>query len=284
MTGSTGGFLALRHAFRSENEPATTTGTPSPVPEPTVAPSLQGTAHITATIPLPTGSYNGGIAVGAGSAWVGLSPERGDGGSVLRIDLATKDVVATIPVREGPSRKRISATDDAVSVASTGLLQRIDPANNSVVAEVDLSDRSVSAITASGLDVWAITIGPTGGVLVRVDQRTNEIVAEIPLGSQFTDYEDQVLAGGGAIWVLGVTWNQERDTEYGSDLIRVDPLTNTIAERIAVAVVVELHGPAGPCARPRRRVLDDIHGETGVGPNGIELHLVLRFAGHCRQA
>ena len=28
---------------------------------------------------------------------------------------------------------------------------------------------------------------------------------------------------------------------------------------------------------------DEIHGQTGVAPNGIELHPVLGFAGHCRQ-
>lgn len=119
-------------------------------------------------------------------------------------------------------------------VASTGLLQRIDPATNAVVADVDLADRFVSAITAAGSNVWAITIGSAGGVLVRVDQRATEIVAEIPLGFEFAGYEDQVLAGGGSIWALGVTWNQERDIEYGSDLVRVDPETNTISERIAV--------------------------------------------------
>lgn len=243
VVGSVGGFVALRHAFRSGARPATPTETPAPAPEPTSAASLRGTARITATIPLPTGSYNGGIAVAAGSAWVGLSPEQGDGGSVLRIDLATNDVVATIPVQEGPSRKRIAATGDAVWVASTGLLQRIDPATNSVVAEVDLADRPVSAITVAGLDVWAITIGPSGGVLVRVDQRTNGIVAQIPLGFQFTGYEDQVLAGGGSIWVLGVTWNQERDTEYGSDLVGVDPVTNTISDRIAVGGFQMAAGP-----------------------------------------
>ena len=234
VVGSAAGFLALRHAFRSVTRPATTTETPSPAPEATLVPSLGGTARITATIPLPAGSSNGGIAVGAGSAWVGLSPERGDGGSVLRIDLATNEVVATIPVHEGPPRKRIAATADAVWMASTGLLQRIDPATNSVVAEVDLSDRFVSAITVAGSDVWAITIGDSGGILVRVDQRTNGIVAEIPLGPQLTGYEDQVLAGGGSIWVIGVTWTQKQDAETGSDLIRVDRLTNTISQRIAV--------------------------------------------------
>jgi DNA-binding beta-propeller fold protein YncE len=249
VMGSAGGFLVLRHAFGSRTKPATTTETPSPPPEPTFVPSLRGTAHITATIPLPAGSYNGGIAVGAGSAWVGLSPERGDGGSVLRIDLATNDVVANIPVHEGPARKCITATDDAVWVASTGLLQRIDPATNSVVAEVDLADRFVSAITAVGSEVWAITIGPSGGVLVHVDQRTNEIVAQIPLGYQFTGYEDQVLASGGSIWVLGVNWNQERDTEYGSDLVRVDPETNTISERIAVGGFRMAVGPGSVWVR-----------------------------------
>lgn len=235
VAGSVAGFSALRRVFGTETRSGTNESAPSPLPEATVLKRLTGTARITTTVPFPEGSHGGGIAVGAGSAWVGFTDEQGAAGGVLRIDLATNDIVATIPVNEGPQRKRIVATDNAVWVGSTGLLQRIDPATNAVVASVDLSGRAVSAITADGLDVWAITIASSGGgMLVRVDQRTNEIVAETPLGVQITGYEDEVRVGGGSVWVVGVTWNQERDTEYGSDLIRIDPATNAVSARVPV--------------------------------------------------
>jgi hypothetical protein len=76
-----------------------------------------------------------------------------------------------------------------------------------------------------------------------VDQRTNSIAAEIPLGYEFTGYEDEVLIGGGSIWVLGVRWDEERNTEYGTDLIRVDPVTDTISARIPVGGFQMAVGP-----------------------------------------
>jgi hypothetical protein len=204
----------------------------SPSVGPTPTHELRGTAKITATISLPEGTIGGGLAVGAGSLWSGLNDDGN--GAVDRIDPATNQIVATIAVARGPYRKGIAATDDAVWVASTGLLQRIDPATNSVVASVEIPDRSISAIAADSSDVWAVTIGADGGVLVRVDAATNAIVAEIPLGSQITGYGDEVKIGAGSVWVIGVTWIEREDAEYGSDLIRVDPATNTVAARIPV--------------------------------------------------
>jgi DNA-binding beta-propeller fold protein YncE len=182
----------------------------------------------------------GGVAVGAGSAWVGLRP-HGDSDLVARIDLETNRVLAQIPVKESPSRKRIAATDDAVWVTSTGTLERIDPDTNTVVATVDLHDRPVSAIAADTAAVWAVAIteppdkaGEWTGTLVRIDAATNEIVAEIPLGPEVAGYEDEVMLGAGSVWVLGVRWFEHEDAEYGSDLIRIDPATNQIAARIPI--------------------------------------------------
>jgi DNA-binding beta-propeller fold protein YncE len=90
---------------------------------------------VTAEIPLldPEGQDTaGGIDVGAGSAWGGVS--RGEAGSVLRIDLDTNRIEAEIPVTSAPWRDRIVATDAAVWVASSGVLERIDPQTNKVVA------------------------------------------------------------------------------------------------------------------------------------------------------
>lgn len=221
------------------------TGTPpaaDPSSSPSFGPSLMGDPRITAEIPLVEeggGGGVGGVAVGAGSAWVGV--QRGGTSSVARIDLATNEVVAEIPVKDTPWRKRIAATDEAVWVASTGRLERIDPDTNTVIASVDLQGRPVSAIAAEPTGVWAVAIteptdeaGEWTGSLVRVDPATNEVVAEIPLGAQVAGYEDEVMLGAGSVWVLGVRWFEREDAEYGSDLIRVDPATNTIAARIPV--------------------------------------------------
>jgi hypothetical protein len=222
-------------AFRSDGSSVT-----GEDPEPSVVtspiPRLTGEARITAEIPLPEDAVNGGVAVGAGSAWVGLGLQKGNGEQqVIRIDLATNEIMAQIPVTESPSRKRIAATEDAVWVASTGLLERIDPRTNSVVARVRIPERYISAIAVEPAAVWAITVDRSAeGILVRVDPQTNEIVAEIPLGPQIAGYEDEVRLGAGSVWVLGVRWFERENAEYGSDLIRIDPESNAIVARIPV--------------------------------------------------
>lgn len=160
---------------------------------------------------------------------------------MVRIDLATNEIIAEIPVQGTPYRKRIAATDEAVWVASTGMIERIEPETNTVVASVDLQGRPVSAIAADTTALWVVAVaepsdegGEWTGNLVRVDPATNDIAAEIPLGPQVAGYEDEVMLGAGSVWVLGVRWFEEKDAEYGSDLIRVDPASNSIAARIPV--------------------------------------------------
>jgi DNA-binding beta-propeller fold protein YncE len=235
------GIAFATRALRPDDSPKAE-ATLSPSVQTTPVPPLTGDPRITAEIPLVDDQRNGGtggVAVGAGSAWVGIG--RGGAGFVARIDLATNEVVAEIPVQESPFRKRIAATDEAVWVASDGVLERIDPDTNTVVASVDLQGRPISAIAADSTAVWAVAItepsdqaGEWTGSLIRVDTATNQVAAEIPLGSQVAGYEDEVMVGAGSVWVLGVRWFEEEDAEYGSDLIRIDPSTNAIAARIPV--------------------------------------------------
>jgi DNA-binding beta-propeller fold protein YncE len=211
--------------------------TASTATSPTVPP-LTGDPVITAEIPIPDGHVGGAGAVGAGSGWFGISPTHGSSPChVMRIDLATNEVVAEIPfsIFLGP----IAATDDAVWIASHGALDRIDPATDRIDASLPLPGRAVSAIAADETAVWLVTVpdkGPSAGqgILVRVDPATTEIVAEVPLGAQVDGYHDEVRIGGGAVWVLGVRWNESEDAEHGGDLIRVDTTTNKIAARIPV--------------------------------------------------
>jgi hypothetical protein len=210
----------------------TRTGSPSPIPDPAAA----------GQIPYPREqAYGGGIAIGAGSVWIGIASGRENAdGSVLRIDPDTNGIVAEIPIAAPTFRHRMDATDDAVWVASAGgAVQRIDPATNSVVATIDV-DGEPSALAARDEAVWvtAIEDRSDGGLqnigwLVRIDPATNAVVAEIPLGAAATGYEDVILLGEGSVWVLGPRL-VSRDTEAGGELVRVDPATNTVADTIPI--------------------------------------------------
>ena len=214
---------------------------PSPSVEPTPLSPLTGDPQITAEIPLPKDSVEGGVAVGAGSAWVGIAHNGGKGpSSVLRIDLSTNRVVDEIPVQQSPQRERIVATDDAVWIGSTGGIERIDPSTNSVVARID-APGFISAMAADGTALWAIAIldrSDSGlqntGTLLQIDPAANEVIAEIPLGTHATGYEDELELGSGSVWVLGPRL-VDMDTEKGGDLIRVDPTTKEITAIIPVS-------------------------------------------------
>jgi hypothetical protein len=213
---------------------------PSPSIEPTPLPPLTGDPTITAEIPLPRDAVGGGVAVGAGSVWLGVFHDRGEGpSSVLRIDLSTNEVIAEIPVENSPSREQIVATDDAVWVGSSDLIERIDPATNTVVARID-SPGFISAMASDATALWAIAIEDRSdsglqntGTLLRVDPATNTVVAQIGLGTNATGYEDEVEIGSGAVWVLGPRL-VNMDTEDGGDLVRVDPMTNEVVATVPV--------------------------------------------------
>jgi YVTN family beta-propeller protein len=152
----------------------------------------------------------GGIASGEGAVW-GI----GSAG-IVRIDPKTNRVVATIPISQGvaangPSPTAVAVGEDAVWVASRfvgfdtitlhsnrkvrrGIVSRIDPATNSIVATIPV-----------GLDPFAIAVGE-GAVWVanrtsfsvsRIDPQTNGVAATIGVGNR----PQGIAAGGGAVWV-----------------------------------------------------------------------------------
>jgi hypothetical protein len=227
-------FVSFAFAFESFHDRSSPGSEPSAsATVPAVLPSLAGVPRISDSIPLPANTLAGSVAVGAGAVWAEVIPTSGTGeNSLIRIDPATDRIEASIPVHPG----RVVANDTGVWVTGRGVLERIDPGANAPLASVDLPG-DVSAIAATSSDVWTVVIdGSAGGTLVRIDQATNSIVAETLLGPEFTGYQDQVLFGAGAVWVLGVRWNgkDQGAEEYGGDLIRVDPATNEIVARIPV--------------------------------------------------
>jgi hypothetical protein len=236
------GFAFVYEAMRSDHG-SSGVGTPTPTVEPS-PPSLIGHPTITAEIPVPDGLTAYDLAVGAGAVWVGLDEgivDDGGGGVIGRIDPSTNEIVAQIPVEDSPYFDQIAATDDAVWVAVGTEIERIDPATNEITARVEIGDRSAVAVAADGTSVWALAVATHSddaaewsGSLVRIDPASNAIVADIPLGSHPVGYLDELRLGAGSVWVLGVRLVEPEGPEFGSDLIRVDPATDSIIARIPV--------------------------------------------------
>ncbi len=195
-------------------------------PRPTDSASASVNPRVTATIPV--GSFPRDVAVGAGGVWVTVndfSEGQPETHSLLRIDPATNEIVATIPVS---SAGHLAVGADAVwtidYIEGEDVLVRIDPGSNQVVATVPVGRLAFDvAVDASG--VWVTRdIDSRSGEVMRIDPVTNEIVARIPVEGRIRD----VAVGEGGVWVVDST-STIRDEP---SLIHIDPATNQVVTRI----------------------------------------------------
>ena len=208
----------------------------------------------TPTIALPAAPTR--LAVTGDAVWV-LTPSDS---SVARIDPATNEVVATIPVGRAPSGLAVGAGAVWVSRGSDGTVVRIDPATNRVVATIPVG-RAQGALTVADGVVWVALpehglgrIDPAGnrstvvrvprccagelaagegalwvadrgdGSLVRVDPATGRVVARVLLPRTTEQALHQVAVGDGAVWVTSA--GARRGT--ANLLWRVDPVSNQV--------------------------------------------------------
>lgn len=160
----------------------------------------------------------GAMAIAAGSLWVADCEEK----AVKRIDVKTAKVLATIPSGIASSGElNVVAGDGSVWVASDndkGLVARIDPATNSVVASIPV-DPGTWYLTYGFGAVWAVSAPAQS--LQRIDTATNTVTAKIPVGKE----PGFLAAGEGGVWVQ----------EQGDGTVaRIDPVTNAVTGRIKV--------------------------------------------------
>jgi len=174
----------------------------------------------TVAIPSPCGV----MATGFGAVWVA---NCGDA-SVYRVDSRTMAVTALIPTGLADPEGELSLAAGAGSIwvltDRLGVLSRIDPATNQVVAQIAVAPDSYAA--AFGFDsVWVTNTGAPSSVhsgsVQRIDPRTNDVVATTLVGPtpRFLD------AGEGGVWALN---------QGDGSVSRIDPATNQVVARITV--------------------------------------------------
>jgi DNA-binding beta-propeller fold protein YncE len=178
-----------------------------------------------ATIRLPEPC--GAPTVAYGSVWVGSCEGRGSVYRIRRGSHAVEAIVAT-GLADLRGELSVAAGDSAVWVLSDsqGVLSRIDPASNRVVARIPVAPHSYAAVFGFG-SVWLTNTGHpaagAAGAVQRVDPRRNRVIATIPVGPT----PRFLAAGEGAVWTL----NQGDGT-----VTRVDPHTNAVSATIAAEV------------------------------------------------
>jgi Tol biopolymer transport system component len=212
--------------------------TGSPTPEPATGAEVAGTFEV--------GRDVRSVAYGAGSVWVATSGDDGTSeGRIVRIDPATHDVQAEIPVDVIPTWEvgggamlvhegvlwitgglgRAGAVDDPDDRGVDAAVIAVDTATNEVVRTIEVGGDVGADLTFLDGDLWVLLFGDESVdhrmEVVRMDPGTGEVVARIALESKWAH---TIVAAGGRILV----------DDRGS-VVSIDPSTNAAAVRAPVA-------------------------------------------------
>ncbi|HEX3270585.1 MAG TPA: hypothetical protein VHR15_08045 [Ktedonobacterales bacterium] len=190
------------------------------VPAATTPPALPAAGTVSATIS-GLGKLSGGAFADYGIAAddSAVWVHNGDTGMLVRVDPKTNVVVATIPVGDGAGG--VAVGDRAIWVAHTGRIARIDPQTNQVVATIALGwQDDADAIAANAAAVWVTDYADNQ--VARIDPHTNKVVATIPNQGGPSD----VSVGAGAAWACN------RNDPNG--LSRVNLQSNQVDAQIAM--------------------------------------------------
>lgn len=149
------------------------------------------------TIPLGTSAVPVGIAYGAGSLWVAEQ----DRAAVVRIDPATDQVVATVPVDFGPYGIVVAAGAVWTANRFAATVSRIDIATLHATG-ITTGHRPSGVIAYGEGSIWA---GNDDGVLSRIDPLTGQVRASLEIGSP--DWPSIAVATG-IVWIAAPLDNE----------------------------------------------------------------------------
>ena len=175
-----------------------------------------------ATTPLDLAVRDGVAWIANGNSFDGPNPPGG--GTVERVDLATRKLVQT---RVGPATPG-NAEQTTIAAGAEGVwagnsdasrVVRLDPGTG-LIAETVAETIQVAGIAVGAGSVWAAD--PINNVVVRIDPKTSRVDARIPVA----DGPRRLAVGDGAVWVVGEFPN--------SGVWRIDPKTNRAVAHVAV--------------------------------------------------
>lgn len=160
----------------------------------------------------------GAMTISAGSLWVADCTER----TLNRIDIKTAKRTAVIPTGLASADGEMNVVSGAGSIwvasDAKGVVARVDPASNTVIALVPVTPGS--CYLAFGFDaLWVVSAA--GASLQKVDPATNTAVWTTKLGRQ----PGFLATGEGGVWV------QE---QADGTVARIDPAKGDITGRVKV--------------------------------------------------
>ncbi|MGN6677791.1 MAG: BTAD domain-containing putative transcriptional regulator, partial [Streptosporangiaceae bacterium] len=156
----------------------------------------------------------GGIADGAGAAWVTDTAN----GLLLQVDAAGQ-VVDRIQVGRGPTGVAVGGGEVWVANELDGTVSEVNPGAGTQVAVIRVGI-GPSAITFGYGSVWVAN--DIGDSLSRLDAATGTVAATVRLGSS----PSGIAVGAGAVWVT---------SQETGELLRVDPGSDRLSQTFAVS-------------------------------------------------
>lgn len=210
------GLCVLMLAACGSSARGSSRSTPPPASKSPTALSSAGTVSVTITGLGVSSSYAYGMVADDTAVWV----HNGDTASLLRIDIKTNKIVATIPVGHGNGEVAIGQGAVWVANPTDGTISRVDPQTNRVVATITLDPQDVvQDIAVSPSAVWVTDF--SNNSLIRIDPQTNHIAAKL------SNYPGIVAISfaGGSVWAC----NHHSDLQ---GLTRLDPQTNQAQAQI----------------------------------------------------
>lgn len=165
--------------------------------EPRLNPRVSGTIQV--------GESPAGISVGEGAVWV-ADRGRDCRGQVARIDPATNEVAARIPVSGWPDDVAVGFgsvwVEGVVCTKDDGdapAVIRIDPVTNEVAAVIEIESLSADiAIGEEGVWVTVSGNGQDSGHVILIDPESHDVAARVQVEGDPRD----VVVGEGSVWVL----------------------------------------------------------------------------------
>ena len=214
--------------------------------EPTVEPSPSEPASVEVRVTTTrVAEFPSAVAFGEGGVWVASCCTDGSGaGEVTRLDPATGDIVARIPVRAVPgwdfggagltvasgSVWTYGPTQRVEGGCCDGVVTRIDPGTNSIIDELVLLGITDGDLWVDGDAVYVLGFAAEGpGLeLARLSGTTHEVAWRVKVPGQWSQ---TVFLAGGSVWVLGTAPDAEGPVEV-TTWYRLDPETGALLDEL----------------------------------------------------
>jgi YVTN family beta-propeller protein len=167
---------------------------------------------ISATLPIPPPSPEGGIAASDDSVWMVTDKN----GTLNRIDPSTNNVRQKIPIPPGSYNPLFSNGIVWITGMESSVLTAVDAITGKIIDSVAVGPKP-RFLTAGGGSIWILNQGD--GTVSRVDEKSRKVIATIQVG--IPGAGGDIGYGADSVWA----------TVFDVPLTRIDATTNKVLKQ-----------------------------------------------------